>query len=1249
MSFNLKTLNILLFAFLLCCLPLPTKAQEITPDGTTATEINSADSSNFDIGGGDKAGGNLFHSFGKFGVPSGGSANFLNTPDVENIINRVTGGNVSNIDGLIKANGGANLFLINPAGIVFGANARLDIGGSFLGSTADSLLFNDGTEFSAVNATGKPLLTINAPELDGTGEKGSYSGLVSQVYEKAIGNAGNLNIETDNLKVVNGALIATNTNGQGNAGNVTINARDLVSFDGNSTGIFSSVGLNSIGNAGSIDITAKNVSVSNGARFISSTGGQGNAGNVTINASDLVSFDGKGSSIFSSVAPKSIGNAGSIDITAKNVSVGNGAQFISGTRGQGNAGNITINAVDTVSFDGETPQGIPSAVFTSVEAGAKGKGGDINITANNLSLTNGGELNASVKGASEDTPGGQGDAGSINLNIANNISIAGVSDSGTSSGISSSIGRGAIGRGGDINITTSNLTLKDGAELVSSSSGRGDAGNVIINARDAVTLDRSNILSTVNGTGIGNAGDININAGSLSLANNAGLLTASLGQGNSGNIEIRATNKISLDKSSIFSSFVGSGIGNAGNIDITAGSLSLTNGTAIDSRTISKTIAGNVTINATDNISLDNSKISSGGAGIAGDITINTDFLSLKNSSEFNVSGGGGGNITANVRNLELTNGSELLAGIGSGLGTPETRSGNITINATETVKIKGEEKSEESSISNIGGFSSKGQVGNIIINTGSLEGVGNFIVGSETISGESNAGNVKITAKDKVNLTGIKGGANGISTLAAGFGSQNSGDITINTRSLSLSNAVILSSAIGKGNAGDITVKATDSISINDNSILQARMVGSGSGGDITLEAVDGKISFDGNSLSVTAVLGAPDLGGEGLGQSGNINIKSRSLVMNNNSSLSTINSAAQGITGFGNAGNIQIDVADSALFNSGSFLRSSTTTRGNAGNVSIKAGGKVGFDDSSIFSTVNSTGVGKGGDISITAKNLSLNNDSFFSSSNLSEAGSAGNISTQTDSLTLQNSSIATTTISGEGGNINLQAGDTLQMRDNSKISAQATRNADGGNINIDADTIVAFPNQNNDIVASAEQGDGGNIKITTEGLFGLKERKSTSENRTNDIDASSQFGFAGNVFINNVNTDPTQGLVQSSENIVEPDENVAQACGINENGELTNSFTIVGRGGMPDDPTKPLNSYAIAGSGGAEENDNSSIQNESIQAIEYNNQKIFPARGVAYNEKGQVVLTRYPTLNTSDRPLAKSNYCGDRASKG
>ncbi|MCJ8281817.1 MAG: filamentous hemagglutinin N-terminal domain-containing protein, partial [Rivularia sp. ALOHA_DT_140] len=140
---------------------LPVTAQ-VNSDGTTNTTVNST-GNNFNILNGIQKGNNLFHSFGEFSIPTTGSAIFNNSTDVVNIINRVTGGNISNIDGLIKANGNANLFLINPAGIVFGENASLNIGGSFLGSSAESILFEDGFEFSAVNAESEPLLTVSLP------------------------------------------------------------------------------------------------------------------------------------------------------------------------------------------------------------------------------------------------------------------------------------------------------------------------------------------------------------------------------------------------------------------------------------------------------------------------------------------------------------------------------------------------------------------------------------------------------------------------------------------------------------------------------------------------------------------------------------------------------------------------------------------------------------------------------------------------------------------------------------------------------------------------------------------------------------------------------------------------------------------------------------------------------------------------------------------------------------------------------
>ncbi|NEO84560.1 MAG: CHAT domain-containing protein [Spirulina sp. SIO3F2] len=117
-------------------------AQSITaaPDGIGT--LITIDGNTYQIQGGTQAGANLFHSFQDFGLSNGEIANFLSNPGISNIFGRVVGGNASIIDGLIQAN--PNLYLMNPAGIVFGANAQLNVGGDFFATTADQICFEGG-------------------------------------------------------------------------------------------------------------------------------------------------------------------------------------------------------------------------------------------------------------------------------------------------------------------------------------------------------------------------------------------------------------------------------------------------------------------------------------------------------------------------------------------------------------------------------------------------------------------------------------------------------------------------------------------------------------------------------------------------------------------------------------------------------------------------------------------------------------------------------------------------------------------------------------------------------------------------------------------------------------------------------------------------------------------------------------------------------------------------------------------------
>jgi filamentous hemagglutinin family protein len=142
---------------------------QIIPDGTLGQE-NSRVIPNLEVNGvgseviegGAIRGANLFHSFSEFNIGEGRGAYFSNPAGIVNILSRVTGKNPSHILGTLGILGNANLFFLNPNGIIFGPNARLDLRGSFLATTADSFVFDSGFEFGASNPQ-PPLLTINIP------------------------------------------------------------------------------------------------------------------------------------------------------------------------------------------------------------------------------------------------------------------------------------------------------------------------------------------------------------------------------------------------------------------------------------------------------------------------------------------------------------------------------------------------------------------------------------------------------------------------------------------------------------------------------------------------------------------------------------------------------------------------------------------------------------------------------------------------------------------------------------------------------------------------------------------------------------------------------------------------------------------------------------------------------------------------------------------------------------------------------
>ena len=305
---------------------------QIIPDQTLPQNtIITPDGNIIKIEGGTQNGINLFHSFKEFSVSEGVAAFFNNSIEIKNIMSRVTGDNISNIQGLIQANGTANIFLINPNGILFGPNAQLNIGGSFIASTAQGIIFDNGGEFSATNPQAPPLLTINVPIGLQLGNQPGDITNQSQVLGIGIdGNSGKTGLQVQpgqNISLIGGDVIL-------NQGYLTaFNGRiELAALKNGTWSLqpqpeqFNSPNLQ----FGSIQLLSQSQIDTSGA------GG----GLITIQGGTVSLTDS--SRILSNTLDAL--NGGGIQIQAEQFQLDNRAFISSSTIGTGNAGNINIKA-----------------------------------------------------------------------------------------------------------------------------------------------------------------------------------------------------------------------------------------------------------------------------------------------------------------------------------------------------------------------------------------------------------------------------------------------------------------------------------------------------------------------------------------------------------------------------------------------------------------------------------------------------------------------------------------------------------------------------------------------------------------------------------------------------------------------------------------------------------------------------------------------------------------------------------------
>ena len=737
----------------LCAITAIAQAQ-VTTDGTVNTQVNQ-NGNVAEITGGETRGGNLFHSFQDFSVPTGNEAFFNNADSISNIFSRVTGGNISNIDGIIRNNGSASLFLINPAGIIFGENARLDIGGSFYGSSASSILFEDG-EFSSVDNLEQPILTINAPI--GLGFRDNPGNISVEESSLIVSTGENLSLLGGEITLSNGTLNAFG--GQINL--AAISSEGVVNFDESLNLDFNTLDLGDITlddgalinvadgyiSVNTRNLTLKENSIFNAEITSPNSTSEIQGGDIIVNASESVSLE-SGSIFRNNVNVNSAGNSGDIIITANNLSLADNSNISTTTQGNGNAGNINLDIADSIVLN--RMSGIRSQILSE----GIGNGGNIQIKSDLIDLDNNSLVLADVIGTGD---GGniQLESSTINLNN-NSLFIADVKGQGI---------------GGDINITTNSLNILEGSAFSTTVSGQGNAGNINIQATENINLESSLLLATVSPEGMGNAGSIDINARNISLDTVSFISNSAQDNavGETGSIDID-TNNLKISNGSFISSLTENNF-NGGEISINAQNLELTTGGKIVTLTTNAGNAGNITLNITEQININGANpfippedIRTRGntiqqlepftglfantfetaSGNGGNIQIsNPQIFSLSNGGQITVDSqgtGNGGNLSITAGSLDLADQSQLIAE--TIFGQTEQQPSNINLSIEEVLTLRGDSLISASASNNANG-------GNVSIDANFVIAFPAQVSGNDIIASarEGSGGNVSIAAK---------------------------------------------------------------------------------------------------------------------------------------------------------------------------------------------------------------------------------------------------------------------------------------------------------------------------------------------------------------------------------------------------------------------------------------------------------------------------------------------------------------------
>ncbi len=701
----------------------PVSAQVVTSDETLSTTVNWEQSTDFfTVTGGLSQGSNLFHSFETFS-PADGSVLFDLTGEsfageIERIFSRVTGGTISEINGSLSILGGntPDLFLLNPNGIVFGANARLNLPGSFVGTTAESIDFADGFRFGAIAPQSTtPLLSISVPKglqfgqnpgaitVLGNGHQISNTSIFSPTLQDPAVPASGLSITPgQTLALLGGAiqfegaelqpLYQTLSTGDAvplgeiqlevgavATGSVQLNEQAWGwSFDYSGIEAYGDIAftnrswLNAGGlTPGRINLSGRNISLDKGSaisinNFLGLPGS--NPSGITIRASELLKVEGdpSGSSLIRTTttvqepSPNAQSQAGLLDIWSKNLQILDGAYVDSSTFGIGEGAPLSITVQENLKLDGQTDPNRPISNRTAIAglALASGDAGDVTVKSENLLLTNGGSIvSASI---------GPGDGGRVDIDVREQVTVQEFNPLAqlVSTIASASTRDGNSGEG--VFLKAKRLDVLNGGDISSSAFGSGDAGEVQLDVSDAIRVGGFDSATSTQFAAI-DAGVILDSVSANAFAEGNGTF------GKVGSVTIRSATLDVFDGGQI--SVTNEGGADAGDLNIQTNSLTLSDQAEI----IAKTQAGDggsLKLMANESILLRRgSEISASSQqqGSGGNILIKTPNLIAipQENSDItaNATGDSGGTITINASSVlglsaqaQLTSQSDITA-----------------------------------------------------------------------------------------------------------------------------------------------------------------------------------------------------------------------------------------------------------------------------------------------------------------------------------------------------------------------------------------------------------------------------------------------------------------------------------------------------------------------------------------------------------------------------------------------------------